>query len=80
MAVREEYKGKNPLKGARILGCLHMTIQTAVLIETLIDEKNELTLIFSLSASSHSQDQFHGHFLHLKILPTAIKNILVVNT
>ena len=37
MAVRAEYKGKNPLKGARILGCLHMTIQTAVLIETLID-------------------------------------------
>ena len=35
MAVREEYKGKSPLKGARITGCLHMTIQTAVLIETL---------------------------------------------
>lgn len=35
MAVREEYKGKLPLKGARITGCLHMTIQTAVLIETL---------------------------------------------
>ncbi len=37
MALRREYKGKNPLKGARILGCLHMTIQTAVLIETLVD-------------------------------------------
>lgn len=37
MALREEYKGKNPLKGARIAGCLHMTIQTAVLIETLVD-------------------------------------------
>ncbi len=37
MALRAEYKGKNPLKGARITGCLHMTIQTAVLIETLID-------------------------------------------
>ena len=36
MALRNEYKGKNPLKGARILGCLHMTIQTAVLIETLV--------------------------------------------
>jgi adenosylhomocysteinase len=35
MALRAEYKGKNPLKGARIVGCLHMTIQTAVLIETL---------------------------------------------
>ena len=37
MALRKEYQGKNPLKGARILGCLHMTIQTAVLIETLVD-------------------------------------------
>ena len=37
MALREEYSGKTPLKGARILGCLHMTIQTAVLIETLVD-------------------------------------------
>ncbi|MBL7784610.1 MAG: adenosylhomocysteinase [Chitinophagales bacterium] len=37
MALRAEYKGKNPLKGARIAGCLHMTIQTAVLIETLVD-------------------------------------------
>jgi len=37
MALRQEYKGKKPLKGSRILGCLHMTIQTAVLIETLVD-------------------------------------------
>jgi len=37
MALRKEYKGKTPLKGARILGCLHMTIQTAVLIETLVE-------------------------------------------
>ncbi|MDG2194835.1 MAG: adenosylhomocysteinase [Polaribacter sp.] len=35
MALREEYKEEQPLKGARIAGCLHMTIQTAVLIETL---------------------------------------------
>ena len=37
MALRKEFKGKKPLKGANILGCLHMTIQTAVLIETLVD-------------------------------------------
>jgi len=37
MALRKEYTGKKPLKGARILGCLHMTIQTAVLIETLVE-------------------------------------------
>ncbi|MCS6975124.1 MAG: adenosylhomocysteinase [Cyclobacteriaceae bacterium] len=37
MALREEYGPKKPLKGARIAGCLHMTIQTAVLIETLVE-------------------------------------------
>ena len=37
MALREEYGSTKPLKGARIAGCLHMTIQTAVLIETLTD-------------------------------------------
>jgi adenosylhomocysteinase len=37
MAVREEFRGKQPLKGARIAGSLHMTIQTAVLIETLAE-------------------------------------------
>ncbi|PWK61409.1 adenosylhomocysteinase [Roseicyclus mahoneyensis] len=37
MALREEYGAKKPLKGARIVGSLHMTIQTAVLIETLVD-------------------------------------------
>jgi adenosylhomocysteinase len=36
MAIREEYGASQPLKGARIAGCLHMTIQTAVLIETLV--------------------------------------------
>ena len=36
MALREEYGSLKPLKDARIVGCLHMTIQTAVLIETLI--------------------------------------------
>lgn len=37
MALREKYGKEKPLKGARITGCLHMTIQTAVLIETLVD-------------------------------------------
>src|SRR5690349_24071269 len=36
MAIREEFGNAQPLKGARIAGCLHMTIQTAVLIETLV--------------------------------------------
>jgi adenosylhomocysteinase len=37
MSIRDEYRGAKPLKGARIMGSLHMTIQTAVLIETLVD-------------------------------------------
>ncbi len=37
MAIREDYSGSKPLKGARIAGCLHMTIQTAVLMETLVE-------------------------------------------
>ena len=37
MTIRQEYQGQKPLAGARIAGCLHMTIQTAVLIETLVD-------------------------------------------
>ena len=37
IALREEYSKEKPLKGARIIGCLHMTIQTAVLIETLVE-------------------------------------------
>ena len=37
MALRDEYAGHKPLEGARIAGCLHMTIQTAVLIETLVE-------------------------------------------
>ena len=37
MALRVKYKDEQPLKGAKIMGCIHMTIQTAVLIETLVD-------------------------------------------
>ena len=43
MALRAEYGAQKPLKGARIAGCLHMTIQTAVLIETLVELGAEVT-------------------------------------
>ena len=43
MSLRKEFKSKQPLKGARIAGCLHMTIQTAVLIETLVELGAEVT-------------------------------------
>src|SRR5512138_3515617 len=43
MSIRKEYGPKKPLKGARIAGCLHMTIQTAVLIETLVELGAEVT-------------------------------------
>jgi adenosylhomocysteinase len=43
MSLREEFKTKQPLKGARVAGCLHMTIETAVLIETLVHLGAEVT-------------------------------------
>ena len=43
MSIRKEFKSTQPLKGARIAGCLHMTIQTAVLIETLVELGAEVT-------------------------------------
>lgn len=45
MACRKKYGTTKPLKGARISGCLHMTIQTAVLIETLIELGAEVSRI-----------------------------------
>ena len=44
MSLRNEFKHTKPLKGARMAGCLHMTIQTAVLIETLVELGAEVTL------------------------------------
>ena len=43
MSLRKKYSKSKPLKGARIAGCLHMTIQTAVLIETLVEMGAEVT-------------------------------------
>ena len=42
MALRQKYKDSQPLKGAKIMGCIHMTVQTAVLMETLVDLGAEL--------------------------------------
>ena len=44
MQLRENYRDEQPLEGAKIMGCIHMTIQTAVLIETLIDLGAEVRL------------------------------------
>ena len=56
MSLRAQYKGKNPLKGARIAGCLHMTIETAVLIETLVTLGAEVTWTSSniFSTANHA--------------------------
>ena len=55
MALRAKYKDEKPLKGAKIMGCIHMTIQTADLIETLIDLVMEsLTLIAGTLSSPFS--------------------------
>ena len=45
MAIRDEYKDEAPLKGARISGSLHMTIQTAVLIETLLEQQPKTPIV-----------------------------------
>lgn len=48
MAMRAKYGPQKPLKGARIAGCLHMTIQTAVLIETLVELGAEVSMFVLL--------------------------------
>ena len=68
MATREKYAQDQPLKGARIAGCLHMTIQTAVLIETLTYLGAEVTWsscnIFSVwSWGARSPDPHQEHFM-----------------
>jgi len=58
MALRAEYKGKNPLKGARIAGCLHMTIETAILIatKTAAAENHKLRVV-ALEDETHWPDR-----------------------
>lgn len=58
MSCREKYGKTKPLKGARIAGCLHMTIQTAVLIETLRE----------LGAEVRDQDQKHFFILNIILI------------
>ena len=57
MRMRQQYGPTKPLKGARIAGCLHMTVQTAVLMETLIELGAEVTCDSSSAA--------HVKVLHL---------------
>ena len=45
MILRNQYKKTQPLKGAKILGCIHMTVQTAVLVETLVDLGAECKMV-----------------------------------
>lgn len=45
MAIRKKYGSQKVLKGARVAGCLHMTVQTAVLIETLIELGAEVRIV-----------------------------------
>ena len=53
MSIRKHYGPKKPLKGAKIAGCLHMTIQTAVLIETLKELGAEVGLFSFISLLRH---------------------------
>ena len=61
MSIRDEFGSKKPLKGARIAGCLHMTIQTAVLIETLIALGAEVRWSSCNIFSTQDQTGDEGH-------------------
>ena len=60
MQLRDNYRDEQPLKGAKIMGCIHMTIQTAVLIETLIDLGAEV--------SGHPAISFQRKIMQLQLL------------
>ena len=64
MALREHYRDAQPLAGAKILGCIHMTIQTGVLIETLVELGAEVRWsscnIFSRFSTSANQCRFRS--------------------
>ena len=53
MALRDKYQSEKPLKGAKIAGSLHMTIQTAVLIETVIDNFWKIEIIYAKNYGRH---------------------------
>ena len=65
MALRDKYRDEQPLAGAKIMGCIHMTIQTAVLMETLVDLGAELRWsscnIFFYSGSCCCCNGSQGH-------------------
>ncbi len=65
MALRDKYRDEQPLAGAKIMGCIHMTIQTAVLMETLVDLGAELRWsscnIFLYAGSCCCSNGSQGH-------------------
>ena len=81
MSLRKQYKESQPLKGARIAGCLHMTVQTAVLIETLTALGAEVCfLIFYLCTSFFFLKINNGFYMkanciNYKLLFTELKKI-----
>ena len=71
MMLRKKYGAAKPLKGARIAGCLHMTVQTAVLIETLLELGADVTWsscnIFSTQVSRHLARRIFIVSLYLRL-------------
>ena len=66
MMMRAKYGKDKPLKGARIAGCLHMTIQTAVLIETLKELGAEVGWVSLLSKRKHEGLQLYFESVYFK--------------
>ena len=81
MQLRENYRDEQPLEGAKIMGCIHMTIQTAVLIETLIELGAEVTWsscnIFSTQDHAAAAWSWVEKMLHDDHLTSAPKSINV---
>ena len=76
MALREEYGESKPLQGARITGCLHMTIQTAVLIETLIELGAQVRWSSCNIFSTQDHCVFDGKTLTGKAMTTIVGGVV----
>jgi hypothetical protein len=69
MSLRKKYGKIQPLKGARIGGCLHMTIQTAVLIETLLELGAEVNTFYILCVIHHGKRKMGWNLFGFRFLP-----------
>ena len=70
MALRRKYADEQPLAGAKIIGCIHMTIQTAVLMETLIALSISATINPAAQLAMEKLEELRGREVHMTHIPT----------